>query len=120
MPGRRTENPGRKKCLCPSTCPHCRSGNNRSPALQQKPGHLLSWSHLPFTHSQLRNRKKAVCKEITRATFGSSDLLVNSVQFLLLTSLQFMNVQHIIATVAQDASVWVQHRYENLSIFAMI
>src|SRR2546430_11025263 len=84
MPGRRTENPGRKKCLCPSTSPHCRSGNNRSPALQQKSGYLLSWSHLPFTHSQLRNRKEAVCKEITRAKGGSSDLLANSVQFLLL------------------------------------
>src|SRR5436853_3496724 len=101
MPGRRTENPGRKKCLCPSTCPHCRSGNNRSPALQQKSGHLLSWSHLPFTHSQLRNRKEAVCKEITRAKGGSSDLLANSVQFLLLASLQLMIVQHIKEELAE-------------------
>src|SRR2546421_9424708 len=77
MPGRRTENPGRKKCLCLSTCPHCRSGNNRSPALQQKSGHLLSWSHLPFTHSQLCNRKEAVYKEITRAKGCSSGSLVN-------------------------------------------
>jgi len=40
--------------------------------------------------------------------------------FSSLVGLQFMSVQHIIATVAQDASVWVQHRHENLSIFAVI
>src|SRR5436853_215489 len=31
MPERRTEDPGRKKHLCPSAFPHYRSGNNRSP-----------------------------------------------------------------------------------------